>query len=117
MAEPRPQPGDTQGCSPHQRHPSSKGGNDTAAIPLQYLTACLQSNPLVFLPVHPGKTFNEQHKPLLAAELLDPVFPRLGTTCLAYLCNKVRWLAKAAPAIRAAGIAIPEWAAWVEPGY
>lgn len=82
------------------------------AIQLQYLAACIQRNPLVFPPVHTGKTLNEPLKPPPAAELLEPVFPRLVTACLDYLFNKVSRMMKASPAIRATIIAIPVWAAW-----
>lgn len=43
-----------------------------------------ESPPCFFSLVNPGKAFIEQNKPL-ALELLEPVFPRLGTTCLGYL--------------------------------
>lgn len=84
---------------------SLKGRQGCDCHPAGHLTACIGRAPLTLSLVNPGKAFIEHHKSL-ALELLEPVFPRLGTTCLGHL-----WWGGAA-ATGADVRARPPWAVW-----
>lgn len=66
---------------------SLKGRQRCDCHPAGHLAACIGRTSLTLSLVNPGKAFIEQHKPLALEllellDLLEPVFPRLGTTCL-----------------------------------
>lgn len=63
---------------------SHKGRQRCEYHPAGHLRASIGKAPPILSLVNPGKTFIEQHKPL-ALELLEPVFPRLGTARLGSL--------------------------------